>query len=281
MIINNKETIFNSYLAGLFEGDGHIWLPRENNKNKNNPIFCITFNIKDKELAIKLLDKIGFGHIKYKTKNNACVLIISPVKGLKRIISCINGKLRTPKIVQIYKLIDWLNKNHSSEIKKLGIQNDCIYNDAWLAGFIDAEGSFSIVNTKIENGAKKRKTTSRLRLEQIMFDPISNDSYFDILSKIAKFLNCNLRTREQKTTNNKYFTLEASNRKSLLIIISYFNNFPLYSSKYLDYKDWLIVSRLILEDKHYTTDGVETIDYIKNNMNLKRVHFNWDHLNNL
>ena len=41
---NNKNKIwFNSYLAGLFEGDGHIWLPKDNMKKKHNPRFCITF----------------------------------------------------------------------------------------------------------------------------------------------------------------------------------------------------------------------------------------------
>jgi hypothetical protein len=33
-INNNKETKLNSYLAGLFEGDGHIWLPKNNTKKK-------------------------------------------------------------------------------------------------------------------------------------------------------------------------------------------------------------------------------------------------------
>jgi hypothetical protein len=37
---------FNSYLAGLFEGDGHIWLPNINWKKKHNPRFCITFALK-------------------------------------------------------------------------------------------------------------------------------------------------------------------------------------------------------------------------------------------
>jgi hypothetical protein len=49
---------------------------------------------------------IGFGFIKYKSKDNACVLVVSPVKGLKKIIDCINGELRTPKIIQLYNLID-------------------------------------------------------------------------------------------------------------------------------------------------------------------------------
>jgi hypothetical protein len=70
-----------------------------------------------------------------------------------------------------------------------------------------------------------------------MYEPISKNSYFDVLTETAEFLGCNLKTRKQISTNNVYFNLTASSRKSLSIIITYFKSFPLYSSKYLDYKD--------------------------------------------
>ena len=101
-----KNKNFNSYLAGLFEGDGHIWLPNINWKKKHNPRFCITFALKNEPLAKKILEIIEYGHIRYKQKENACVLIVSPVKGLKKIILLINGELRTPKVKQLHKLID-------------------------------------------------------------------------------------------------------------------------------------------------------------------------------
>lgn len=52
----NNRAIFNRYLAaaaaaGLFEGDGHIWLSKENTKKKHNPRFCITFSLKNEPLA--------------------------------------------------------------------------------------------------------------------------------------------------------------------------------------------------------------------------------------
>ena len=84
---------------------------------------------------------------------------------------------------------------------------------------------------------KKRQISCRLRIEQRMVDPITNESYFDILTKIASFLNCNLLLRKQVATGNVYYTLTASSSKSLQIIIDYFECYPLYSSKYLDYKD--------------------------------------------
>jgi len=70
-----------------------------------------------------------------------------------------------------------------------------------------------------------------------MLDPNTNASYQDALTDIAKFLQCNLLTRKQLATGNQYYTMAASSRKSILVIINYFQLFPLFSSKYLDWLD--------------------------------------------
>ncbi len=280
-VSNDNNNNLGSYIAGLFEGDGHIWIQKQSGKKTHNPRFCITFGLKNEALAKKLLDIIGSGFIRYKPKDNACVLVVSPVVGLKKIVNLINGELRTPKIHQLYNLIDWLNKNHSTHIKKLPLNKDNLENSSWLSGFVDADGSFSVQYTKTEEGAKKRKISCRLRIEQRILDPITNDSYFDILNQICLFLNCKLLTRTQKSTNNTYYTLTASSKVSLDIIINYFNKYPLFSSKYLDYKDWEKVAYLIINNQHLTEEGINTVELVRSRMNTKRTDFNWDHLNGL
>lgn len=156
-------------------------------EKKHNPRFFITFALKNEPLAKKILEIIEYGHIRYKQKENACVLIVSPVKGLKKIILLINGELRTPKVNQLHKIIDWINVNHSSNIIKKSVNKESNFNNSWLAGFVDADVSFGIRHTKIENKAKKRQISCRLRIEQRMVDPITNESYFYILTKIAFF----------------------------------------------------------------------------------------------
>jgi LAGLIDADG endonuclease len=278
---NIKIDYLGTYLAGLFEGDGHIWIQNSDMNKKHNPRFCITFSLKNEPLAKKLLDLIGSGFIRYKTKDNACVLVVSPVVGLKKIVYLINGELRTPKIYQLHKLIDWLNKNHNTNIEKLPLKEGNLKNDSWLSGFIDSDGSFSVQHTKVENNAKKRKISCRLRIEQRILDPITGKSYISVLTSIAKFLNCNLLTRKQKSTGNEYFNLTASSKVSLDIIIKYIEVYPLFSSKYLDYLDWKEIALLILDDKHYTEEGLVKTDFVRNSMNRKRIYFNWDHLNKL
>jgi hypothetical protein len=107
-----------------------------------------------------------------------------------------------------------------------------------------------------------------------MFEPITNTSYENILLDIANFVGCNLKTRKQTSTGNEYFNITASSRKSLSIILKYFNDFPLYSSKFLDYNDWKHAVDIILDNKHYSEEGINKIDSLKNSMNLKRVYFN-------
>lgn len=279
---NIKKNFLGEYLAGLFEGDGHIWIQNMiENKKKHNPRFCITFSMKNKPLTKKLLELQESGFIRYKLQDNACVLVISSVSGLKKVVSLINGQMRTPKIDQLWKLIDWLNKNHSANIVKLPLNKNNLENNGWLSGFIDSGGSFSVQYTKIETEAKKRKISCRLRIEQRMFYPITNESYFEVLKDIAIFLDCKLLTRKQKSTGNVYYIITVSSKISLGKIINYLESNPLFSSKYLDYKNWKEIAELVIENKQYIEENITKTEYARNNMNRQRTYFNWDHLNKL
>lgn len=278
-LYSKENRLVGSYLAGLFEGDGHIWIQKQVGKKTHNPRFCITFSLKNESLANKLLGVIESGFIRYKPKENACVLVVSPVAGLKKVVNLINGELKTPKINQLHNLIDWLNRNHNAAgFNKLPLNKDSLESSSWLSGFVDADGSFSVQYSNTETGAVKRKIACRLRIEQRILDPSTKESYFYILNQICLFLNCNLLTKTQKSTGNTYYTLAGSSKVSLNIIINYFNKYPLYSSKFLDYKDWEQVAKLIINNLHLTDEGINTVELVRSRMNTKRVYFNWDHL---
>jgi hypothetical protein len=65
--IMNVNTNFNSYLAGLFEGDGHIIFHKGNNQSKKRitkirkVTIGITFNIKDLSLCKHLKSRLEHG----------------------------------------------------------------------------------------------------------------------------------------------------------------------------------------------------------------------------
>ncbi len=244
--LDKIKTNLGSYLAGLYEGDGHISFASTSTKStyQYNPRFNITFNIKDKPLADKLLvlikkfSGIESGFIRLKINENACVLTISNLEILVFIVNLMNGKLRGPKIYTFHKLIDWLNSSNKLllNIPKLGTNSNSLTEDGWLAGFVDADGCFYIrVTPKTEKS--KRRIACRFSLEQRMVDPKSKLTYEKLFLSIAKFLITKLNVRIQTVSNRQYYIVSASSLKSIPVILEYFSNYPLFSSKYLDYKD--------------------------------------------
>lgn len=155
--------------------------------------------------------------------------------------------MRTPKIEALHRAINWFNEFYNYSIDCLGLDLSPIDSNAWLAGFTDGDGNFSITLTnrkKKGNITSKRvQTFFRLELRQTYHRDVSVEqggtSYFAILSKIATYLGVNLlsRTREQKDKVFYAFMVISHSAASHAKVISYFDRFPLYSSKYLAYKD--------------------------------------------
>lgn len=274
---------FGSYLAGLFEGDGHIWIPSGNSIKKHNPRFCITFHKNDLPLAEIILKKIGSGFIRIKDKENAVVLTVSPIIGLTYILSQISNYLRTPKIHQVNKLIIWLNLHKKTNYSLLIKNEDFLDKDYWLTGFIDADGCFMInYRKKTEKDINRDIIKLTLTIEQRMFDPISKEKYELILSKIASLFNTNLQIRTQKSTGNCYYRIVATSYLSKIAVINYLTRYPLQSSKRLNYLDFKKASLIKMSNKNkiLSIEQKNIIFNLKENMNRKRTFYSWNHLNN-
>jgi hypothetical protein len=69
--------------------------------------------------------------------------LIQDIATLQKVTVLINGKFRTPKIEALHRLIDWFNArpNQKVPILKLGLDTSNIGNNAWLSGFLEADGS--------------------------------------------------------------------------------------------------------------------------------------------
>lgn len=273
-IIPKNNGNLSHYLAGLFEGDGHIWIPQVKKVTKKQyPNFCITFHVKDKPLADYLLNRIGYGFIRIKGKENACVLVVSPVKGLKYLIELLNGKLKTPKIYKFHQLIEWINVNHNCNYPKLGKSQESLMNNSWLAGFSDADSSFQIRYTLREHSKIRIGTSYVLEQRKEMY----NEDYNNILLKIAKLFNTKLNVINRKS-GSSYYRISASSKFSLNLVLNYFDKHNLLSSKFLDYKDWSTVTRLYISNKQLLDNNKIKILDIKNRINSNRKEFNWRHL---
>lgn len=271
---------FSYYLTGLWEGDGHIWIPKTSHApcgKKYIPHFTITFDKRDIILCLHLQKILG-GTVVNKNSVNACTLTINSKKGLINIIKLINGKLRTPKITKFSNLIVWINVNYDTNFNILGIDTTNIISNAWLSGFIDADGSFNLnIRQKSEYGGKNR-VESRFRIEQRISDPITNISYKYIIESIACafIVNCKI---SQHNIDKSYYSVCVSSPKKLIKLIEYLTIFPLFSSKYINFLDFKDSVNIILNKEHLKSQN--KFISIKNNINNRRTIFNWNHLDNL
>lgn len=72
--------------------------------------------------------------------------------------------------------------------------------------------------------------------------------------------------------------MNATSLNSIKQVINYLEQFNLRSSKYLDSLDWIEAAKIIIDNKHYTLEGKNPIDLLKNIMNRNRTIMDWKHL---
>lgn len=269
------------YLAGLIEGDGNIWTSKTLRSPKgriNNPQITFTFHIKEKPLFAKLKTIFNTGSLYKEKLNNTCKYRISETRKLIELINLINGKFRTPKIKYLYRAIDHINLIHKTNIEKLPLDKSNIESNSWLAGFTDADGHFQI---SLEGVYGLNKTISRGRvkctfsIKQRVIDKPTGDSCVSFMSKIAELFQCKII--KYKLKNEMTFLAQANSKHYLTK--SYFDNYPLMTSKRLDYLCFL--QGLNYLGKRLTDQEIIEIQKIKGSMNRNRTYFNWDHLNTL
>jgi hypothetical protein len=269
---------FISYLTGLIEGDGSIIVPKTERSKAgklNYPSIQIVFHLKDLPLALLIQKNLGYGSLIRKKGLNAYVLIINDQKGILNLVNLLNGNMKTPKIFSLYKLIDWLaSNNKNSNLIKLPLNTESFCKDAWLSGFIESDGHFSIRTTMT---GKYPKIECKFELSQRQKDHLGYSNEF-FLANISKFLNVSLKNTRENTPHPQY-RLRTMSLKTNLLLVDYLNEYPLFGSKYLDYKNWKEIFNLFNPKFNYSKENIDKILDIKSNMNDNRTVFIWNHLN--
>jgi LAGLIDADG endonuclease len=273
---DNINLNFSSYLTGLIEGDGTIIVPKKERSEKgklNYPSVQIAFDLRDLPLALIIQKELKCGSISRTKGVNCYRLTINNYEGLILIAILLNGNMRTPKINNLYLLIDWLNNRFKGlNIKKHSWDKSMLSTNSWLAGFIDADGHFFA-------NISKKSISCGFELVQSSIDK-QGFSKIGIMEILAQYLKVKLR----KSGRKKYpmyleYRIRTSSLSNNLILIDYIKQYPLFSSKYLNYRDWLSIINIIKEGNHKNDKGKQHIAFIRDGMNNKRRRFIWDHLN--
>ena len=145
-------------------------------------------------------------------------------------------------------------------------------NPWYVTGFTDAEGSFSInvkttATDKIKVGLQY-KVTQLASSEEVLHDLVD---YFKV---------GNVHIDNRSTGTLKYQVQDLVSIRER--ILPHFEEYPLQTSKALDYKDWSKAVDLLTNKWHYQTEGKQLLFDIKQSMNNARPKAErWNYLNDL
>jgi hypothetical protein len=131
----------------------------------------------------------------------------------------------------------------------------------WLAGFIDAEGSFGIKISKSSSTKSGYSAYLQFNLIQHVRDEI-------LLKSLEQYLNCGKVYRH--STNALTFTVSKFSDIAY-IIIPFLKKHPLLGVKSKDFEDFCKGAELIKNKAHLTESGLEQLRKIKIGMNTGRL----------
>ena len=225
---------FYEWLAGLIDGDGCFLLSK-----KGYASLEITMEIRDKHCLYQIKQKFG-GSVKCKSGINYLRYRLHHKKGLLDLIDSVNGRIRNPvRLLQYSKICD-----------KYGIPviypNPLSYNNGWLTGFIDSDGSIYI------NLLSDQILISITQKNKLLLDPLiplyGGSIYLHSKSLAFKWV--------------------VFRKSEIIQLLDYFKNYPLRSakknrvfliSKYFEYRK--LKAHLATPDSIL---GKQWINFIKN-----------------
>lgn len=273
---DNNNNNFAQYITGLIEGDGTIYVPKTKRSIKgtlNYPSIQIVFHLKDFPLALSIQKELKHGSISRRKGANAYIYTINNIDGLWLLVSLLNGNMKTNKIKVLHKLIDWYNEHRETYFEKKGLNTEPLRCNAWLSGFIEADGHFSIRSTEL---GKYPKIECKFEVSQRQKDQNKRDNFL-FLNEIAIFFE-SLVKLIRKDSDNPQYRIRTTSLKGNLAVIDYITKYPLFGSKYNDYIDWIKVVQLFKESPLNHKTNIIYVKSIKSGMNDKRTLFVWDHL---
>ena len=183
----------------MIDGNGHLI------KTKKGYTSCeITMDNQDKQALFDLKQKYG-GSIKSVSNANALRYKLRHKKGLICLINDVNGLLRNPtRLLQINKLCI----KYNIELK---YPEPLTYNNGWLSGFIDSNGSISFTEESKQ-----------------VFITISKKNKY-LLDPLISLYSGRIDTISSKTEAFKYIIFRKLELFNL--IDNYFDKYPLKTRK--------------------------------------------------
>lgn len=262
---------FLEWFLGFFEGDGSFVLSK-----RGDIAIVVTQSIKDLNILNLIKNNLNMGNIILQSKKDITYRwVVNKKRDIYLLSLIFNGNLVLPLKytkfgIFLIKLNEKLLKNNESLIT---LESNCklpTLNDYWLSGFTDAEGCFtaSILSNSSSAYRVRFILSQKYDANKYVLDHILN--LFNNIS--INLLDYTLKLYETKLDNNNchhnkgavaydlglvyphykdnVWELRINGLRNCLLIINYFNNYPLLSKKLDSYNKFINILNLIKEGKH-------------------------------
>lgn len=234
----NYDKKFIEWFIGFTEINGNFIV------NKNGSLeFKITQLVENVQVLYKIKKILGIGTVSIQDKkNNVYHYRIIRKELLLEIINIFNGNIYLPKKQKEFELfVLSFNNNYKSNIELKENKLKPSFNNGWLSGFIETEGSFYICYKE-----KTKEQNNKISL-RIIIDEQEN---IEIMEEINLLLKGNINN--QNLYNGYNITVGV---KRMFNILKYLKSYPLRTKKIIKYKSFYNIYNLIKEGVHLTNSG--------------------------
>ncbi len=117
------------------------------------PSIHISYHQEERRLVEHIQSILGYGSIHQAGSSKGITYSVNSLSGIIDIINLTNGFYRTPKLDKFCQLIDWYNNHPVNPLSLVVLPEDSslLMSNAWFAGFIEGDGSFSIRFHELRN----------------------------------------------------------------------------------------------------------------------------------
>jgi hypothetical protein len=216
------------FWVGLMDGDGSIQVNHWRYKNlQYRLVIKLKYSIKNLSM-LNLIKSHIKGNVREIENNKFIIWVVNDRKQIKKIIEIfisyppMTSRLRAQLAFMLecfqQNNVEWYlnarNKKYlNPNLDIVKINNN--YFNAWLSGFIEAEGCFSIREKSNNHSFSISQNNDKYILEAIK-------NHFDIKNEIRKI-------------NNKFWFIEIYRKLTLIKIINHCINYPLLGEKLLSF----------------------------------------------
>jgi len=280
---------FLDWFVGFSEGDGSFIV---NSKTKQ-PLFIITQ--KDPKILYKIRTNLGFGRVikrkdgnfQYRVSNRQDSLILKEIfknriilnKVLKRFINWQYYLVTTDKTTISLNQIKPDVPGFRYESQEPGVPgfrqelekewgNKLRLDNAWLSGFIDAEGCFTFCK---RSGRKKYRPRFTLvqKNAKNTFDKLPFIWLLPKTELIREEWSSKIKMGYNRTNKENISTFTMDSFKSLTCLLDYLKKYPLKSNKNINYHKWLKLYQILLDGGR--GKDFETIKLMAESINNKKI----------